>query len=384
MAGRGTTTLANIIRSGIGAPPSSLGLDGDFYIDTAKLDFYGPKSNGHWPAPTSLRGPAGTNGKDGKSGTNGTDGKSVSSTFKSSTSGASGPQGIQGVTGSQGQTGPTGLTGDVGPAGSAGMAGSAGIAGSTGPAGPAGVVGSAGPAGVVGSAGPAGPAGAPGTTGTAGVMGSQGAAGSTGLAGSAGSIGPQGVAGTAGIAGVAGSVGPGGSQGSQGATGLQGVTGNTGAIGTQGVAGAIGPSQVQVVPITSWQLSTSTVGTGNSSSAFGNLAASKSYEFILGVNGKLAALQSPSYSIQVGLTLHCSDPSAVLTYNVSSSFGYTNDGNASTYSKESFIVIGTLVTTSANSSSTLSLTAIDSGTTTGVDAMTLNGNAFIQLVGAIL
>ena len=153
--------------------------------------------------------------------------------------------------------------------------------------------------------------------------------------------------------------------------------------GIQGVTGATGPSQVQVVPISSWILSTSTGGTGNTSSGFGNLAASKSYQFIIGVNGKLASIQAPTYAIKVGLTLQCSDPGATLTYSVSSSFGYSNDGDAFTYSKESFTVIGTLSTTSSNPSSALSITATDSGPTTGVDAMTLTGSAFIQLVGSL-
>ena len=73
----------------------------------------------------------------------------------------------------------------------------------------------------------------------------------------------------------------------------------------------------------------------------------------------------------------------MLTYSVSSSFGYANDGDATTYSKESFIVIGTLTTSAVNPSSTLSITSTDSGPTTSTDVMTLSGSAFIQLVGAL-
>ena len=322
-AGRAIATSTNTIRNGKGAPSNSLGIDGDFYIDTLKFNLYGPKANGIWPAPVSLRGPAGADGAAGKPGANGLDGKNGSNGEKGSSSGITGPQGprgeqgIQGPQGIQGVAGPAGATGPTGPAGETGLTGSVGATGPAGPAGPAGAVGPAGPAGATGSAGAAG---------------------------------------------------------AQGAQGIQGI---------QGVQGPTGPSQVQVVPISSWQLSTSTAGTGNTSATFGNLAASKSYQFMIGVNGKLATLQAPTYAMKVGLSLHCSDASAVLSYTVSSAFGYSNDGDSNTYSKESFIVIGTVATSAVNPTSTLSLTATDSAPNTGTDAMTLSGSAFIQLVGAL-
>lgn len=41
--------------SGTGAPSSSLGFNGDFYLDTTNPSvFYGPKANGAWPAPTQF------------------------------------------------------------------------------------------------------------------------------------------------------------------------------------------------------------------------------------------------------------------------------------------------------------------------------------------
>ena len=344
MAGRVTSTSANTIRNGRGAPSNSLGVDGDFYIDILKLDFYGPKLNGHWPAPVSLRGPAGTNGTNGvngtngKSGTNGVDGKNGATGEKGASSGITGP------------TGPTGPQGIAGPIGPIGLTGPTGLTGDPGPAGPAGPTGAAGPAGSNGAPGAMGPTGATGATGSQGLQGAQG------------------------LIGLTGSTGATGAAGANGAQGIQGV---------QGVQGATGPSQVQVVSISPWQLATSTTGTGTTSPAFGNLAPSKSYEFIIGVNGKLTTSQPPTYAIKVGLTLQCSDPSATVTYSVSSSFGYSNDGDANTYSKESFVVIGTLTTSSANPSSSLSVTAIDSGTTTGLDAMNLTGSAFIQLVGSL-
>jgi hypothetical protein len=53
------------ILSGAGVPASGLGVDGDFYFDTASDTFYGPKTAGAWGAGTSVQGaqgPAGTMG----------------------------------------------------------------------------------------------------------------------------------------------------------------------------------------------------------------------------------------------------------------------------------------------------------------------------------
>lgn len=59
----------NTILSGIGAPLSSVGNNGDFYIDTAAEVLYGPKSGGQWPGTgTSLVGPQGTPGATGAAG----------------------------------------------------------------------------------------------------------------------------------------------------------------------------------------------------------------------------------------------------------------------------------------------------------------------------
>jgi hypothetical protein len=46
------------ILSGAGAPSNSLGNNGDFYIDTSTTKLYGPKAGGTWPAGVSLVGPA--------------------------------------------------------------------------------------------------------------------------------------------------------------------------------------------------------------------------------------------------------------------------------------------------------------------------------------
>jgi hypothetical protein len=123
-AGADGTQLLN----GTVAPSSSVGNDGDFYVDTSTWVLYGPKAGGTWPASgTSLVGPAG-------------------------------PQGAQGDPGPQGDTGATGGTGSTGPAGPPGLTGSPG---------PTGATGATGPPGATGSTGPTGPQGPAGTTASA-------------------------------------------------------------------------------------------------------------------------------------------------------------------------------------------------------------------------
>jgi hypothetical protein len=147
-AGRVATPGINTLLSGKGAPKSTLGIDGDFYIDTSKTNLYGPKTNGKWPAPVSLKGTAGTNGTNGTNGLIGA-------------TGATGAKGTS-TTGSDGAPGPSGATG---PAGS----------------------------------------GSPGANGAPGINGSPGTNGTNGTPGSTGGIGPRGETGTVGLTGPAGS-----------------------------------------------------------------------------------------------------------------------------------------------------------------------------------
>ena len=176
-AGRALASSTNTIRNGKGAPSNSLGLDGDFYIDTLKLNIYGPKANGLWPSPVSLRGPVGVDGKsgsngvEGKSGVNGAKGSSANSTGLQGARGPTGPQGVQGIAGTTGTPGGTGTSGATGPSGSTGLTGPTGTSGVTGNAGPTGQTGNAGPTGQTGTTGLTGP------TGTTGLTGAQGATG---------------------------------------------------------------------------------------------------------------------------------------------------------------------------------------------------------------
>lgn len=85
------------ILSGTGAPASSLGTNGDYYIDTAANTIYGPKASGAWGSPTSIVGPQGVQGIQGIQGIQGLQG----------VQGNQGIQGIQGIQGVQGNPGAT-------------------------------------------------------------------------------------------------------------------------------------------------------------------------------------------------------------------------------------------------------------------------------------
>ena len=372
-AGRVGTGFINTIRSGKGAPSNSLGIDGDFYIDTVAFNFYGPKISGKWSTHVSMRGPAGANGPEGKIGTTGAQGAAGTAGEKATP--------IPGTPGAPGSKGETGFAGSKGETGSAGAVGAAG---STGSQGIAGTKGDTGSAGAIGSAGSTGSQGIAGTKGDTGSAGSQGVAGAKGDTGSSGSAGSQGIAGTKGDTGSAGS---------QGVTGAKGDTGSTGAVGSQGVAGAsgpqgvtgnigaIGPSQVEVIALTPWTLSTATPGTTSSSIPFANLLANKSYAIIIQVAGKLSTFQPSTLFTKLGLAISASDGSAQINYGVTSSYGYWSDGGSTFYLRESFLVVGT-ITPTANT--TLTITVVDAGPTTGSYPMTFSGFGFFQLIGSIL
>ena len=164
-AGRSSTAVINTVLNGKGAPSNTLGINGDFYIDTRSLVISGPKTNGKWPASRSLQGANGTNGIDGK---NGTSAKTVSTA-----STVAGPVGPQGERGEKGIDGSAGANGGAGADGLPGASGAQGPAGATGPAG----------SGATGAQGPAGAIGARGETGTVGSIGAAGARGETGTVG---------------------------------------------------------------------------------------------------------------------------------------------------------------------------------------------------------
>ena len=155
-AGRSATAVINTVLNGKGAPSKSIGIDGDFYIDTRSLLISGPKTKGKWPAARSLQGANGANGingADGSNGKNGNDAKSISTA--SNVAGPVGPQGEPGAKGLDGAAGSRGLDGANGSIGATGLTGATGPAGSgsTGATGSNGVPGVTGPRGETGTAG---------------------------------------------------------------------------------------------------------------------------------------------------------------------------------------------------------------------------------------
>ena len=172
-AGRTAASIPNTILNGKGVPITSLGINGDFYIDTRSLLIYGPKAKGKWPLPQNLQGPIGATGVTGSDGKNGSDAKVGTNNAN-----------IVGTTGPQGERGLTGAAGPAGPAGAAASSGSGG--GTPGANGAAGATGATGASGAAGSIGPSGPTGSTGSTGLTGAAGAQGEGGSAGSAGTSG------------------------------------------------------------------------------------------------------------------------------------------------------------------------------------------------------
>ena len=169
-AGRTAASIPNTILNGKGLPITSLGINGDFYIDTRSLLIYGPKAKGKWPLPQNLQGPIGATGVTGSDGKNGSDAKI--GTNNANSVGSVGPQGERGLTGAAGPAGPAGAAGSSGSGG--------GTPGATGAAGATGATGASGAAGSIGPSGPTGSTGATGLTGAAGAQGETGTAGSAG------------------------------------------------------------------------------------------------------------------------------------------------------------------------------------------------------------
>src|SRR5580658_9668454 len=292
-------------------PAPTVGVNGDFYINTATSNIFGPKFAGNWPAGISLIGPTGTQGPNGPAGATGVPG-------------SPGPQGVQGFAGPVGAQGPAGAAGTNGSGfdfrnafdpsanyaiddvvtynGSTYVA----IAASNGPSNPTpdmnatdwSVLAQEGAAGTAGAPGPAGAAGAAGAMGLQGAAGPAGPQGVTGAAGTNGSgfdfrnafdpsanyaiddvvtyngstyvaiaasngpsnptpamnatdwsvLAQEGAAGTAGAPGSPGAPGVAGSQGAAGAAGSAGPAGAPGSAGAPGATGSQGPTGAAGAP----------------------------------------------------------------------------------------------------------------------------------------
>lgn len=58
----------SMMYSGQGAPDASTGENGDYYLNETTGDLYGPKNDDGWGSPVSLQGPPGQDGQDGEDG----------------------------------------------------------------------------------------------------------------------------------------------------------------------------------------------------------------------------------------------------------------------------------------------------------------------------
>ncbi len=343
-AGR-VTDITNTIMSGKGAPSASLGLAGDFYIDTVSMNFYGPKTSSKWPTPLSLKGPAGPTGPSGL------DGK-----IGSTQSGLRGETGATGATGAKGLTGETGAVGAAGPAGPGGS----GSAGATGPAGAVGLTGAAG------SAGATGPAGAVGLTGAAGSAGATGATGSSGSTGARGDT------------GLTGSTGNNGSTGSVGNTGAKGDTGLTGSTGSDGATGAAGISSASLGSITFGALN-SVADTELSSSSFGTFLSGKIYVIDVQIRGTFAISSGEGAISLVSITSPGFSPIVSFTYLVSSGASTRTLGTSVI---ENCITAKVLVDGSTVLSDFKLQVAIRVHTVTSVNTFNASGGFLAQQVGS--
>ena len=233
-AGPSPTTVVNTILSGSGVPSKTLGINGDFYIDTKNLNLYGPKTKGVWKIATSL--------------------KPKEPAIAAIVTGDMGPTGPRGDTGAQGDKGEKGITGDKGAQGALGIQGLTGSTGAT------------------GATGFSGATGAVGLTGTSGVAGAKGDTGTQGI---------QGLTGTAGAKGDTGTAGAKGDTGTTGTTGSQGAKGDTGTAGAPGDAG-ISVAKFATVPLTT--LATGVDG-GSSSNIFFTAESNGNYTFEVLLSG---------------------------------------------------------------------------------------------------
>lgn len=309
----------NTLLNGLGAPNSTDGIDGDFYLDTLSSNLYGPKKKGKWPLPKSLVGPVGPQGPIGKQGSDGKVGD------KGTTTSSAGSQGAQGMQGPQGIQGTPGAAGSSGPSGGAGVAGSVGAAGVT---------------------GPQGPAGSPGAQGIIGATGSQGIAGTTGNTGARGPIGE---------------------------TGTVGADGPQGSIGPQGSAGV---STLIKGSIASLTLSTSTGGTGIDSAAIVQFKQNKSYEFIIKLIGSIAASQTKkTFGMSVTATNSTSLDFIVTTLEANT----LRNGN----SVHEYVIEASGTFECPSIPGLLSYSVLDAQGITGANSMIITGSYLLREVNAI-
>jgi len=322
-AGPSSTKVLNTIRSGLGVPSKTLGINGDFYIDTKNLNLYGPKTKGVWKLTTSL--------------------KPKEPAIAAIVTGDAGPTGPRGDTGAQGDKGEKGITGDKGAQGALGIQGLTGNTGAT---------------------------GAIGFSGATGAMGATGLAGATGAVGSAGTSGVAGAKGDAGTQGIQGLTGLTGAKGDTGTTGSQGAKGDTGTAGTQGDAG-ISVAKFATVPNTT--LATGADGDTNSS-VFFTAESAGNYTFELLLSGVIGI------SNQMKLYAEITSGNMAIGNQFTVASDSTSGVNGVSGRQYGFRIIGAVA--NVNSGTTFSVRV---GILNAVDSVniTFMGRALVNKVGSI-
>jgi len=323
-AGPSPTTVVNTILSGSGVPSKTLGINGDFYIDTKNLNLYGPKTKGVWKIATSL--------------------KPKEPAIAAIVTGDMGPTGPRGDTGAQGDKGEKGITGDKGAQGALGIQG---LTGST---------------------------GATGATGFSGATGAVGLTGTSGVAGAKGDTGTQGIQGLTGTAGAKGDTG---TAGAKGDTGTTGTTGSQGAKGDTGTAGATGTSASLIsyfVDLGSWMIATNEKLGVSDSSNFISLE-SGSYTFNISVDGTFAP--ESSVAMYIGMQVVASGGSMDYQVFASDVHTFVNSLGRRHYQ---FMIIGKIVCTTTT---TLKLRAVDQFGATSGNMLNFSGKALVNKVGSI-
>ena len=347
---RSSKSIPNTILSGSGIPIKTLGIDGDFYIDTKNANLYGPKTKGVWKLATTLRiadtkdvvipaagidGAKGNTGEQGLSGANGTNG----------VDGAKGADGVKGADGAKGATGLTGATGSTGYTGATGSIGATGAKGET------------GATGLAGAAGTNGTAGAKGDTGTAGTNGVDGSKGDAGLAGAKGDAGAQGI---------------------QGVKGDTGLTGSSGAAGGTGATGAAGISNAQWVAMPLMTLASDSPGGSTPWVNFGVASADGSFTFQIILDGTLSG--TPPTTLSIKLEVEAAGVASNMNLQIMCSDGISFV-NGSTGRRIQYVAFGTI--TSTATSTLLKARVSDmKGNISGL-ILSFNGTALITKVGSI-
>ena len=323
-AGPSSTKVLNTIRSGSGVPSKTLGINGDFYIDTKNLNLYGPKTKGVWKLTTSL--------------------KPKEPAIAAIVTGDAGPTGPRGDTGAQGDKGEKGITGEKGAQGAVGIQGLTGNTGAT---------------------------GATGFSGATGAMGATGLAGATGAVGSAGTSGVAGAKGDAGTQGIQGLTGLTGAKGDTGTTGSQGAKGDTGGTGAQGVTGI---SVAKFVTLPSATLAITT-GDNATSQTFFTADTDGNYTFEVIVAGVVNS--SDSFNLNAEIVVG----NSAITNQFAIAASANSFANKISGRQYGFTVIGAVANVSAGAIFALRIT--NEFPVSGGTSITFTGRALVNKVGSI-